>query len=81
MLEVIGPQFKQRPGGYTKIINLGNRTGDQAPMVTLMFVENLSSIKPVKVIDGEKPGKKAEKKIVIKKEIRKKPEVKKKNKE
>lgn len=67
MLEVIGPKFKNRPGGYTKIIKLGNRSGDQAPMVNLMFVEEVSLVTPEKV---EKP-KKAEEKANLEKSVKK----------
>jgi len=44
MLEVIGPKFKNRSGGYTKIIKLGRRVNDSAPMVALLFVEDVSSL-------------------------------------
>jgi large subunit ribosomal protein L17 len=37
-LEVIGPKYKERPGGYTRIINLGIRKGDGAEMVQLELV-------------------------------------------
>ena len=32
-------RFAKRPGGYTRIIRLGNRTGDGAPMCLIQFVE------------------------------------------
>lgn len=31
----IAPQFKSRPGGYTRIVKTGFRQGDGAPMVTI----------------------------------------------
>lgn len=34
----LAPRFKSRPGGYTRLIKLGNRTGDNAPMVRMEFV-------------------------------------------
>ncbi len=35
----IAPRFKERPGGYTRIIRLGNRTKDNASMVFIEWVE------------------------------------------
>lgn len=43
MLEIIGPKFKERPGGYTRMVKLGTRNGDKASMVSLMFVDEVSS--------------------------------------
>jgi len=37
-LEVLGPKYKERKGGYTRIINLGTRKGDGAEMVQLELV-------------------------------------------
>lgn len=32
-------RFKERPGGYTRILKLGNRTNDGAPMAFIEFVD------------------------------------------
>jgi large subunit ribosomal protein L17 len=39
LFETIAPRFKARPGGYTRVIHLPNRIGDNAPMAILEFVE------------------------------------------
>ncbi len=39
LFEVIGPRFKARPGGYTRLVHTGNRIGDNAPMAILELVE------------------------------------------
>ena len=39
LFEVLGPRFKVRPGGYTRILKMGFRNGDNAPMAFVELVE------------------------------------------
>ena len=35
----LGPRYKERPGGYLRIIKCGYRAGDNAPMAYVEFVD------------------------------------------
>ncbi len=49
-------RYKERAGGYTRIVKAGYRAGDNAPMSIIEFVRTAEAEKPKKT---EKPTKKA----------------------
>jgi large subunit ribosomal protein L17 len=39
LFDEIAPRYAERPGGYTRVVKLGRRAGDDAEMVLLELVE------------------------------------------
>ena len=39
LFDELGPRFKARPGGYTRILKMGFRAGDNAPMAFMELVD------------------------------------------
>jgi len=82
----VAPRFMQRPGGYTRIVKMGNRLRDNAKMVVLEWVEKkepakaegketktttMETVEKTAQIAAPKKEKKTEKKD--KKEVKKEP--------
>ncbi len=62
----IAPKFKERPGGYTRILKIGSRQGDAAEMVILELVEEELKTAPKKAkkkAATKKAAPKAEEKV------------------
>ena len=45
LFEVVGPRYKDRNGGYTRIIKAGFRYGDSAPVAVIELVDRDESVK------------------------------------
>ena len=39
LFNVLGPRYNERPGGYTRILKMGFRVGDNAPMAFVELVD------------------------------------------
>src|SRR5438045_4515476 len=50
----IGPRFKERPGGYTRLVHVQNRLGDNAPMSILELVVKGEKTEPEQKPAAEK---------------------------
>ena len=46
----LGPRFKSRPGGYLRILKIGFRVGDSAPMAIVQLLDQ-----PEKVVEPKEP--------------------------
>ena len=50
LFDELGPRYKDRPGGYMRILKMGFRTGDKAPMA---YVELVDRPEPAAAADAE----------------------------
>jgi large subunit ribosomal protein L17 len=55
----VGPRFKARPGGYTRILHMMPRPGDAAPMALMQLVDAPVAAATVGDSDASKPAAKA----------------------
>jgi large subunit ribosomal protein L17 len=70
LFDTIGPRFKARPGGYTRILHMAPRPGDNAPMALMQLVER-SAPEAADAAPEDKKAKKADKPAAPSKEERK----------
>ena len=45
LIDVLGPRYRERPGGYLRVLKAGFRYGDNAPMAIIEFVDRDVSAK------------------------------------
>lgn len=45
LFEILGPRYKERAGGYVRVLKAGFRYGDMAPMAIIEFVDRDPSAK------------------------------------
>ena len=50
----IRDRYKDRPGGYLRIIKMGFRPGDSAPMAFIEMVDRVSSEESEEIAEAEK---------------------------
>lgn len=81
MVKELGPRFAKRQGGYTRIIKLGERLGDDASLVLMEWTEKAlivpaeevkKQVKPKKIKEVKTKAKvRSEKKKIVKPKIKK----------
>jgi large subunit ribosomal protein L17 len=49
----LGPRYKARPGGYTRILKMGFRVGDNAPMAFVELVDRPAPVEKAEAADDK----------------------------
>jgi len=55
----LGPRFKTRPGGYTRILRMNPRAGDSAPMALMQLVDGPTAAAAEKPTAAKKKSRRA----------------------
>jgi len=72
LFDDLGPRFKARAGGYTRILRMMPRAGDSAPMALMQLVDQAAAPAATdEATDGKKAKKKAKAKSAAKPRARK----------
>ena len=79
LFENLGPRFKARPGGYTRILRMDVRAGDAAPMALMQLLDQPEVVADEAAPAGEDSGDTARKAAPKKKAAAKKTSLKKKS--
>ena len=66
----LGPRFKARPGGYLRILKMGYRAGDAAPMALVMLTDKSATASEAAAPAAKKARKKAAPKAAASKNTR-----------
>jgi large subunit ribosomal protein L17 len=59
----LGPRFKARPGGYTRILRMSPRPGDSAPMALMQLVDGPAAVAPAEEAGAKKKTRRRAKKV------------------
>ena len=62
LFDDLGPRFKARPGGYTRILHMATRAGDNADMALMALVDKAAPAETQVADEGEKKPKARNKK-------------------
>ena len=53
LFDELGPRYKDRPGGYLRVIKSGLRSGDKAPSAQVEFVDRLEQALSPDIVEEE----------------------------
>lgn len=59
LFETLGPRFKTRPGGYTRILRMDLRAGDAAPMALMQLLDQPEAVAEEAADEGDAAPKKS----------------------